>query len=211
MQIFVKTFSGRTITLEVETSFTIENVKQLICQKEGISIDVQSLFVLGKPMHNEKTLADYSVVRKSTIFQTIPLEGGLICSLLPFKSMNNEISQPFSDEANDWRIVRRGVSWKGKCQTQVCPAYDYEIIINSGFGIFSLRKILTTLKCPICHQLAKDINNIGFFKCKWEYKGMDSNDKKHKKSGIANKNAYTSYKEGDDIEWQFLSITCTPL
>ena len=190
MQIFVKTFSGRTITLEVETSFTIENVKQLICQKEGISIEMQSLSVLGKLMHNEKTLADYPVVIHSTIIQTIPLQGGTLCSILSFNALNNEISQPFSDKANAWRLVGRGLSWKGKCQTKGCPANNCEIIINSGFGKFSLRNDIITLRCPICQNLAKDVS---------------------KTSGIANKDAYTSFKEGDDIEWQCLEITCTPL
>ena len=174
-------------------------------------IEMQSLSVLGKLMHNEKTLADYPVVIHSTIIQTIPLQGGTLCSILSFNALNNEISQPFSDKANAWRLVGRGLSWKGKCQTKGCPANNCEIIINSGFGKFSLRNDIITLRCPICQNLAKDVSNIGFFMCKWTYNGRDSNEKKHKTSGIANKDAYTSFKEGDDIEWQCLEITCTPL
>jgi ubiquitin len=56
MQIFVKTLTGKTITLEVEVSDTIETVKQEISVKEGIMPDQQQLIFQGKNIQDSATL-----------------------------------------------------------------------------------------------------------------------------------------------------------
>ncbi|KAF2688901.1 hypothetical protein K458DRAFT_331541 [Lentithecium fluviatile CBS 122367] len=129
-QIFIKTLTGKTISLDVHTSDTIDQLKSMIQAKEGIPLDQQRLIYKGKQLEDEWTLSKYHIVECSILHMVLRLRGGgpgpdeHVMSV----AAGGKISQVImpDDQGSDWLVDRTTVF-----NVQVLNSTVYKVVTGS--------------------------------------------------------------------------------
>ena len=76
-EIYLKTLTGKTVTIQVKGTDTIESVKKQLETKEGIAADQQRLIFSGKELENEHLVSDYNFRKETSIIHVVlKLTGG---------------------------------------------------------------------------------------------------------------------------------------
>ena len=76
LQVFVKTFAGKTLTVEVEPDESVESLKNKLQSKEGIPPNQQRILFGGKQLDSKKSISDYGIEDESTMNMVLRLRGG---------------------------------------------------------------------------------------------------------------------------------------
>jgi len=193
MIIFCKLLTGKTIALEVESSNTIRQVKDKIQIKEGVSSEQQSIIFTGHQLENDKTLAQYCVIKESTVHLVyrLPNPG--------FLATTNQSN--FKHNSPKYRHVQAGLVLEYYC----CKPGD--ICRSLKFGKFNLKNMMN-IQCCYCGQF-QEVVCCGFVKCKYEWNG-ETNDG-YLKSGYGDADEKYVKTAENQIGWKSLTIIVKPL
>lgn len=117
-----------------------------------------------------------------------------------FNTIKNVKKVNWKEDAPWYREITDGLSWICYCQNPKCHASKQMVVINKGYGTFSIKKEMLTIKCPCClSNKTLEVRNCGFVNCEWAMRGILNRNKESKiyADGKTYDNKLYTFKECD--------------
>lgn len=117
-----------------------------------------------------------------------------------FNTIKNVKKVSWKEDAPWFREITDGMSLICYCQNPKCIAYTQMVVLNKGYGVFSLKKDMSQIKCPCClSNRFLEVKNCGFVNCEWAMRGILNRNKESKiyADGKTYDNKLYTFKECD--------------
>lgn len=177
-QIFVKTLTGKTLSINVHSNMSIGTLKQIINYKEGIPPSQQRLIFSMVQPGNHKKLGELGIKDLSYVHLVLRLRGGGgSCSFVNIR--DGLTKKSFSEHGPSWYTCHNGLFLRGRCKNNKCDAYRCNVVINKEYEPFDLKYDKDNPKnvCPECGVYVK-VDSFGFSNCKYKIEAEFTNGEK---------------------------------
>jgi hypothetical protein len=137
MRLFIKSLTGKAITIHFRPAMTIEIIKAKIQDQDGIPPDQQRLIIADIQLEDSSTLGDHNIPGEATVYLVLRLRGGgggpAGFSFVDVSDSKGPKQIEWSDSAPKWRVCSRGMCFEGVCTNAQCKAYKQMVVISMGY------------------------------------------------------------------------------